>query len=376
MSKQHIAILSSYSPSIVSFRGPLIDSLIKAGHSVTILAPQLTSEIISQINAIGASAIEVNLSRRSNGFISQLLVIKFLYLYFRRNNPDIVLTYFLKPNIYGIILAFIARVPKRVCMIEGLGFFFTPNASGARPLNRILISEIILLLYKLVFRLSHTVITLNNDDTLLLQKRCGLCLPKILRIKGIGIRINDWPFLPSTLNPITFTFVGRLLVEKGIIEFLTAASAIKSRYPNCRFLLLGDFDDNPGTITYDYLRPFIENNIVEWLGHVQPLPYFKQTSVFVLPSYREGFPRSTQEAMSCGLPVITTNVPGCRESVIEGINGFIVQSHSSKALVQAMLNFIYKPLLIKLMGEESRKLASYWFDHDLINKKIISRLID
>lgn len=375
MTQKQVVILTNYSKSIVSFKGHLIRSLVNSGCSVTVLAPNLTPEIILELNAIGASVLETNISRTSNNLFRDIIVLFTLYSRFLKLAPDVVLTYFLKPNIFGTFAAFLAFVPMRVCMVEGLGHYFTPLPSNKFSFKKYLISELILLLYSLVFKLSHVVITLNSDDRSLLVNRCGLNDSKSLPLRGIGVSLDEWPYQSSFTSPITFTFVGRLLFDKGIVEYLHAARTVKSSHPTVRFLLLGDFDDNPSSIDLRYLQPFIDDGTIQWFGFVSPLQYYRQTSVFVLPSYREGCPRTIQEAMSCGLPIITTNVPGCRETVLNGINGFLVEPFSADSLANAILSFVHNPSLIDPMGLQSRSLALRWYDVDSTNKLILSRIL-
>jgi glycosyltransferase involved in cell wall biosynthesis len=163
-----------------------------------------------------------------------------------------------------------------------------------------------------------------------------------------------------------------LLREKGIVEFAQAAQRIKQRYPNTRFLLLGGLDTNPGALREHEVRSWADAGFLEWHGHVPDVrPYFAQTSVYVLPSYREGVPRSTQEAMAMARPVITTDAPGCRETVVQGVNGFLVPPRDVDALVAAMERFILQPELILSMGQASRKLAEERFDVHKINQRIL-----
>jgi len=159
-------------------------------------------------------------------------------------------------------------------------------------------------------------------------------------------------------------------------EFAQAAQRIKQRHPNTRFLLLGGLDTNPGALREHEVRQWAETGILEWHGHVPDVrPYFAQTSVYVLPSYyREGVPRSTQEAMAMARPVITTDAPGCRETVIDGVNGFLVPPRDVAALVAAMKRFIVQPELIPTMGQASRRLAEERFDVHKINQRLIQVL--
>jgi glycosyltransferase involved in cell wall biosynthesis len=214
--------------------------------------------------------------------------------------------------------------------------------------------------------------------------------PSVARFRGALIRalvrqdIQVWvlapDFTPTTressrfvLEPITFTLAARLLREKGIVEFAQAAQRIKQHYSNTRFLLLGGLDTNPGALREHEVRQWAEAGILEWHGHVPDVrPYFVQTSVYVLPSYyREGVPRSTQEAMAMARPVITTDAPGCRETVVDGVNGFLVPPRDVDALIAAMERFILQPELILSMGQASRKLAEERFDVHKINQRIL-----
>jgi glycosyltransferase involved in cell wall biosynthesis len=166
-----------------------------------------------------------------------------------------------------------------------------------------------------------------------------------------------------------------MLREKGVFEFLQAAQQVKERYPHARFVLLGGLDSNPGGICAADLQPWVDRGVVEWPGQVDVKPWLAQTSVFVLPSfYREGVPRSTQEAMAMARPVITTDVPGCRETVVDGVNGFMVPPRNVDLLVRAMERFITEPALLERMGAESRSMAEQKFDMRVVNRKLLDVL--
>jgi len=172
--------------------------------------------------------------------------------------------------------------------------------------------------------------------------------------------------------------LGRLLKEKGVYEYIEAAQRVKQLYPEVRFLLVGGTDDNPGSVPDAYLRSMVSRGILEWPGKVSNVQdYLRESSVFILPSYyREGVPRSTQEAMALGRPIITTNVAGCRETVEDGINGFLVPPRNVNALVDAMTRFIENPQLITMMGKQSRRLAEERFDIRKQTEKLVSFLVD
>jgi len=170
--------------------------------------------------------------------------------------------------------------------------------------------------------------------------------------------------------------ISRLLAEKGINEFLKAAELVRSKHQSISFIVLGGLDNsNPGSVETNFLNRLIDKEIVIYPGQVEDVKeWLRDSSVFVLPSYREGMPRSTQEAMAIGRPVITTDVPGCRETVIDGLNGFKVAPFSSTALVEAMVRFINGPQLVSEMGLHSRRLAEEHFNADKVNERLITML--
>jgi glycosyltransferase involved in cell wall biosynthesis len=373
-STHRVCIVASYAPSVVSFRGDLIDCIVKKGHSVVVLSPDHNSQTVSELRMLGASADHYQLSRSGLNPLLEVHTFISLFSAFRRHRPTIVLTSFVKPNIWGILAAWFARIPVRVGMVEGMGYTFTPNSFGRLTLKQTCVGRLILLLYRLAFLVAHRVVVLNQDDMKFLQSSCGLQSHKAVLLRGIGISLSKWKMKPASLSPLTFTMVARLLREKGVFEFLNAAQMIKRYNPDTRFLLLGGVDESRGSIRLSDLEPWTKSNCVQVLGHVDVLPWLYRTSVFVLPSYREGLPRSTQEAMALGLPVVTTNVPGCRETVDEGVNGFLVPPRDVMSLYSAMQRFIDDPSLIERMGRASRCLAEARFDVQGANKVILEAL--
>ena len=175
-------------------------------------------------------------------------------------------------------------------------------------------------------------------------------------------------------EPITFLLVARMLREKGIEQFAEAAKKVKERHPETLFILLGGLDNNPGTISIENVNEWVKEGVLEWHGHVQVQPWMRQASVFVLPSYREGVPASTQEAMAMGRAIITTDVPGCRETVVDGQNGFLVPVRDANALAQAMLRFVENPELIVRMGQRSRQIAEEKYDVHKVNAVMLREM--
>lgn len=292
----------------------------------------------------------------------------------RRLGPDVSLGYFIKPVIFGTLAAWWAGVPRRFAMVEGLGFVFTPTG-GALPLRRRLLRRLVLWLYKLGLSRAERVIFLNPDDQAELVAAGVLPASKGFLLGGIGVDLAQWPMTPPVAEPVTFLLVARLLREKGVVQYAEAARIVRRQHRQARFVLLGGLDDNPGSLTQADVQAWVDEGILQWHGHVPVQPWMAQASVYVLPSYREGVPVSTQEAMAMGRPVITTDVPGCRETVVDGVNGFLVPPRNAQALAAAMLRFIEQPGLIAPMGRESRRIAEERFDVHQVNQRLVDLLL-
>ena len=224
-------------------------------------------------------------------------------------------------------------------------------------------------LYRIALRRADSVLILNEDDVALFLAYRMVPKEKIRLIDGIGLDLNVFQMVPPVWQPLSFLMMGRLLIEKGIYEYVEAARVVKKKYPEARFILVGGIDANPGSITESCVCKWVAEGVIEWPGQVSDVrPWIAQASVFVLPSYREGLPRSTQEAMAMGRPVITTDVPGCRQTVADGENGFLVPVRNPEALADAMLRFLESPDLVRSMGKRSRDIAESRFDAHKINQ--------
>jgi len=326
-----------------------------------VLAPDYTEKSIKQVKMLGANPQKIRLDRVGVNPFRDLISIINLMQSFKRNQPDIVLAYQHKPNIYGMLAAKLVGVPARYALIEGLGYAFT---SSEGTIKKRLVRFALKALYKLALKGVNKVFFLNPDDRekFLSMKIVGA--NQAVLLGGIGVELDKWPAAPPHVKPITFTLIARLLREKGVYEYITAASYIRTKYPNVRFLLVGPLDSNPSSIKDSEVKAWVDKGLIEWVPWTDDVQsYLKKTSVFVLPSfYGEGVPRSIQEAMAMARPIITTDTPGCRETVLHGINGYLIPPRNPEALIKAMETFIQDPLLISKMGKESRKLAEERFD--------------
>jgi len=351
----------------------LIRELVQRDLEVYVLAPDYSEEVKMAVRSLGAQPLDYPLNRTGLNPLHDLVSFYALRAHLVHLKPDVVLSYAIKPVVYGMLAAKMTRVPRRAALVAGLGHAFTKEGSSKRSLLQTLMK----FLYKYALSHAHKVFFQNPDDLRELVTLGMVAPEKALYIGGTGVLLEEWYPAPSQLHPITFTLVARLLREKGIVEFAEAARRVKAKYPWVRFLLVGGMDANPGRISRAEVETWVQEGILEWAGQVADVrPYLAQTSVFVLPSYyREGIPRSIQEAMAMARPVITTDAPGCRETVVEGVNGYLVPPRNVEALVKAMERFIAYPYLIERMGRESRRLAEERFDAIKLSKRLADELL-
>lgn len=371
--KPTVALIVPYAPAVPLFRRPLLKELAGRGFTSLVYAPDWTEALEKALEQEkGAKALHYPLKRTSISPLADLKTLLSLAVSLAHSQPHLVLTFQPKPNVYGILAAALARVPLRAAVVEGLGFAFTP---GEDTLKKRLVRAVLKVLYRLSFAFAHKVFFLNPDDLKEFVSQ-GLVRPeKAVLLGGIGVPLEEWPPAPPHLEPLTFTLIARLLKEKGVREFAEAARRVKAKHPKARFLLIGPLDTNPGAIPEEEVRSWVEEGVLEWVPWTEDVrPYLRRTSVYVLPSYREGVPRSTQEALAMARPVITTDAPGCRETVVDGVNGFLVPPRDPEALAEAMERFIQDPSLVERMGWESRKLAEERFDAYKINARLLSEL--
>lgn len=370
-----IALIGTTASSALGFRSDLIKDLIKNGHEVYVFSLDYNSVSKSKIESLGAYPVDYSFSRGGVNPFSDLIGTIKLSISLKKLSPDLAFSYFSKPVVFGSLAAFLAGVKHRIAMLEGLGYFFTKTPYKDSTFKNIL-KNIQVMLYRISFRTLDKIIFLNPDDPIDLIKTYNIKVKEICILGGIGIELNDYPYSVPQINPVSFIFVGRLLAEKGIHEYVNAAKIVKGQHPESVFYVVGGIDeDNPGALKAHELEKLIEEKVVVYAGQVDDVvPWLAKSSVFVLPSYREGVPKSTQEAMAVGRAVITTDVPGCRETVKEGVNGFIVSAWSIDSLAKKMIYFIENPNQIEEMGRQSYKMAQANFDVRKTNEKLISFL--
>ena len=372
-----IVLIGTVASSFYGFRADLIRTFLKKGHQVYAFTSEYTAEDLKKIEKLGATPVTYTLNRGGLNPLADIIATYRLSKKIKTINPDLVFSYFSKPVIFGTLAAKLAKVPRVIGMLEGLGYTFTEQPEGLSKKTQ-LIKKIQVFLYKIALPQLDQLIFLNPDDPNDLLEKYAISVKNVEVLGGIGLNLKDYPYQPlsNIHSPLKFLFIGRLLKEKGIHEFVQAAKLVKKTYPDTEFTVLGAIDHhNLGALQQTELNSLISSNIIQYSGHVSNIKdWIADNHVFVLPSYREGVPRSTQEAMATGRAIITTDVPGCRETVINTKNGFIVPKWNPEALAEKMIYFIEHPEQTQVMGAESYKIAVEKFDAEKVNQRLVNML--
>lgn len=365
-----LIVCASFAESLINFRGPLLKEFVSRGHTVFACAPENDPEVIKQLADFGVSYISVRLKRAGTNPRDDLALYNDLQRLFRTLSPDIVLSYTAKPVIYGSLAASAAQVPRIFSIITGLGYAFIGSGWRQRALG-----TVVRHLYRRSLRYNEKVFFQNPDDRDMFL-RLGLVPDAERAVVTNGSGVDTGSFLPVPLPAAPrFLLIGRLLKDKGILEYIEASRALKGKHPSASFSLLGPFDPNPASLSPADLQQMTADSAVCYLGEAKDVrPFLSDCSIYVLPSYREGTPRTVLEAMAMGRPVVTTDVPGCRETVRNGVNGFLVPPRDPRALASAMERFILDPSLVNAMGSEGRRIAVEKYDVNKVNQVILREM--
>lgn len=364
--------------TLLNFRRELIRKLIDSGFEVVAVCPRVcalshSDDVRSLFNMIGVRHVPIDLNRQGLNPIHEGKYFFNLFFFLQKEKPDLVLNYTIKPIIYGSIAAKLAGIKRISSNVTGLGYLFSDTSFKAKFLR-----SFVKLQYKAAFQCNDMVFFQNSDDLSLFRSMkliSDATSSKVINGSGVNLEL----FCPNhdiQKIPNSFIFIGRLLKDKGINEFIHAAKEIKHRYPGAVFRILGALDDNPNSLTKEMLKSFQDEGFIEYISEKgDVLPYLRETEVFVLPSYREGTPRSVLEAMAVGLPIITTDAPGCRETVINGENGILVAPRSVQQLVDAMESLLINSELKSAMGQASFRIVREKFDVHAVNSSILKEIL-
>ena len=367
-----VLLVGSYGPSLLNFRGPLIVALRAAGHEVHVAAPDLAGDLREGLERLGAKVHDAPLDRQGTGFRADLDYLQRLTALYRAVQPGLVITYTIKPNIWGALAGARAGI-RTVALITGLGIVFT-DTGQADSLKSRLMKGVVRWLYRRASSRNWRVVFQNPDD--LADFEAAGCLgdrSKVLMMNGSGIDLDQYPPAPLPNTP-NFLMISRILGAKGVREYARAAISVRKIYPQARFRLVGFFDEGPDAISQSEMAEW-EAGGIEYLGPSNNIQtHLAACQVYVLPSYREGTPRSVLEAMATGRAILTSDAPGCRETVADGKNGFLIPVRDIEALTQKMIHLIENPRLVADMGIASLEIVRDKYDVRKVNKRLLKDL--
>ena len=365
--KKRILVVGANPESLVNFRGHLLHELVIQGYDVYAASNKLIENKSSKefLKGMGITPFNLPLSRTGinpiKDFITFLCFLKFYII----RKPDIVLAYTVKPVVWGGLSSIFFKKQKFFGLITGLGYAFTDKTSRKRRIIR----NIVKVLYRLALKNANGIIFQNPDDLeeffkeSIIRKKSNTYL-----VNGSGVSLDDFPFNKPKSQKLEFLMISRLVGDKGVREYIEAGKILNNLNVVAELHLIGSIDQNPDSLTSKEVNSWRQLKWFKWHGpQKNVIPFINNSSVFVLPSYREGTPRSVLEAMSIGRAIITTDAPGCRETVIPNRNGFLVPIRNSNKLAEAMKKFIHYPELINSMGLESRLMAEEKYDVKKIN---------
>jgi len=369
-----ILIIGGECDSLINFRGELIKKFKEKNCEVfAISGGKCSDSTLESLSLLGVDYQNISFHRSGINPFSDISYLLKLIIAIYRINPDILFAYTIKPVIFGLIASRYSKTKKSYALITGLGSaFIHPNSFVKK-----IVSYIAKFLYKFSLKNASLVFFQNHDD--LNFFKIGNIIGKSKKtvvLDGSGVNLNHFSYEKPS-NDLNFLFVGRLIKDKGIIEYIHAAEAIISKYKNLmiKFSVVGSIDINPTSVKSDLLEDYISRGVIKYYQHTDDIRiHLKECSIFVLPSYREGIPRSSLEAMATGRAIITSNAPGCKETVIDNKNGFLVKVGSVDELVLAVEKFIHNRELIESMGVESRAYVEKRFDVEKVNKDILENM--
>lgn len=347
------------------FRGWLIRDMVAAGHRVVVCGPRV-EKLMATITGLGAEFRPVALNQTGLDPLRAVHEVVSLARILRAERADLVLSHSTKQNVVGPLAARMAGIRDVFAMIEGFGWAFAEGDELRRKTLRTMITTLL----RVSLRCCSGVFVLNDaDEDFVRAARLVQPAQTVVKINGTGIDLGQFAYEPPPSGAPAFLLIARLLREKGILDFVEAARRLKRELPQCRFQLLGPLDTNPGALSGDDIAAWRAENVVEYLGQTDDVrPFLRSCSTFVLPTYyREGLPRTVIEALAIGRPVITTNISACRQTTVDGLNGFIVPKRDPVSLAGAMRRFIEEPSLVTRMGQASRRIAEDLFDVRQVN---------
>lgn len=357
-----IVLVCNTAWAIYTYRHGLIRMLVARGAEVIVAAPH--DRTVPLLEQMGCRYVPLAVASKGTSPREDLGTLAALYRHYRALAPDLVFHYTIKPNIYGSVAAWLARVPS-VAVTTGLGYVFIQKSRAASVAKR---------LYRFAFRFPREVWFLNRDDLATFTDERLLAHPERARLlHGEGVDLEQFAPVPLPAGDApVFILIGRLLWDKGVREYVDAARAVRARHPHARFQLLGPLGvDNPSAIGRADIDAWVREGVVEYLGEAHDVrPHIAAADCVVLPSYREGVPRTLMEASAMGRPIVATDVPGCRDVVADGETGLLCAARDSASLAARLVQMIeLGPAGRDAMGARGRRKVAAEFDE----QKVVER---
>lgn len=368
-----VLVLSSLAYSLTNFRGALLKEMRQRGHSVVAAAPDRNEKVEEQLKAEGISFRLTPMERTGTNPFSDLRLFWTYMRLMRAEKPDLVLAYTQKPIIFGGLATRLSGVAHFYALMSGLGHVFSTEAKHAGWLP-----HLVARLYREGLRKVKAVFVFNADDRAdMIDLGIVTHSQRVIQVPGSGVDLDHFAARTLPNGKLSFLMVSRLMRDKGIFEFLEAARLLHAEYPQCEFSILGRPEpENPTGLDHRQCEELAAEYPVRFIpGTDDVRPFLADCSVFVLPSYyREGLPRTILEAMATGRPIITTDMPGCRDPIEDGVNGFLVQPRNADSLLSAMRKFIGQPELASHMGLRSRQIAERTYDVRKVNQLLLNEM--
>lgn len=351
---------------LYNYRLSLAQALRARGDEVVLVSPG--GRYVSVLQAQGFRWVELPLERRNINPFKEVPTLIRLHRLYTREKPNVVHHFTIKCVLYGSLIAHLLRVPCVVNSITGLGYVFTEGEGKRRWLR-----GLTKVLYRLALRNTKIVFQNSDDMAFFLQNRL-VRLNQITLIRGSGVDIHRFAPCPWPAGTPAVILPTRLLWDKGIREFVEAAQQLRSLGYKARFILVGESDDqNPAAVPTNQLQVWVQEGVIEWWGWKEEMEeVYAQATIVCMPSYREGLPKSLLEAAACGRPIITTDVPGCREVVRHGENGLLVAARDVSSLVEALKHLLNNPSLCKEMGTRGREIVEKEFSSEIITSQTLA----
>lgn len=363
-------LLSSHTPSLCWFRVDLMKEMKGEGYEVYAAGQMAEADWLERFAEIGVTYRQIRVSRNGLNPFGDLATLGDIKRLLGEVRPDKIFVFQAKTVAYGCRAAADLGITEVYTLIAGLGSVYLGHGLKNRMVKAVMSA-----LYKQAFKRSKKVFFQNNDDKQMMLEEGLLKEDKIVMIHGSGVNVEK--FRPADLPTVpSFLYIGRLIRDKGVGEYLEACKMIKAEYGDkVRCLLVGPYDSNPSALKPEELQPLVVDGVVEYFGEQSEVrPYIAQCSVYALPSYHEGTPKTVLESMAMGRAIITSDAPGCRETVVDGVNGYLTKVRDAEDVAAKMRLLIEHPEIVAGMGKKSREIACEIFDVRKVNDTILKTM--